>query len=519
MFKLISYALLSIIIIPISLIAQSLTKIAPKREFRGVWVATVANIDWPSKPGLSADQQKQELIGLLEQHKANGMNAIILQVRPAADAFYSKSREPWSQWLMGQQGISPGPGYDPLEFAIKEAHLRGMELHAWFNPYRATMSANAVVSPEHMTRKRPDLFFVYGGKKQFDPGIPEVREYIVQVILDVVKGYDVDGIHFDDYFYPYKIAGQSINDAATFNKYGNGFTNIADWRRNNVDLLIKQLDDSIHHYKKYVKFGVSPFGIWKNRSEDSLGSATNGLSNYSELYADSRKWVQEGWVDYINPQVYFSFSRTAAPFGVLADWWTNNSFGRHVYIGHGAYLIHNGNTRKEAAWAFPNQIPNQIRRVRESNRIQGSVFFSSKSFSTVARALGDSLRNNFYKYPALPPQMPWLDDVVPNQPQNLTAEAQADGVHLKWERPLKASDGETASGYVIYRFNEGGEINILDARNILKISFEDYPSFIDTQIEQGKRYNYLVTALDRLKNESEPSGPVGIQTKELASAE
>lgn len=518
MFKLISYALLSTIIIPISLIAQSPSKTNPKREFRGVWVATVANIDWPSRPGLSVDQQKRELIGLLERHKANGMNAVMLQVRPAADSFYSKSREPWSQWLTGTQGLSPGAGYDPLAFAIKEAHFRGMELHAWFNPYRATMSANAVVSEEHMTRKRPDLFFVYGGKKQFDPGIPEVRAYIVQVILDVVKGYDIDGIHFDDYFYPYKIAGQSINDAATFNKYANGFSNIADWRRNNVDVLIKQLDDSIHHYKKYVKFGISPFGIWKNSVEDSLGSATNGLSNYSELYADSRKWVKEGWVDYINPQIYFSFTRRAAPFATLVDWWSNNSFGRHVYVGQAAYLIHNGSTKKEAAWALSNQIPDQIRYIRDKTRIQGSVFFSSKSFSTVASALGDSLKNNLYKYPALPPQMPWLDEVEPNQPLNLLAEAHLDGVHLSWEKPLRAADGETASGYVIYRFSEGDKINTLDPKHILRISFDDYPRFIDTHIEAGKRYNYLVTALDRLKNESEPTGPIGIQAKDLTSS-
>lgn len=519
MFKVIIYALLSITLTPISLIAQTPSKIAPKREFRGVWVATVANIDWPSKPGLSVDQQKSELIGLLEQHKANGMNAIVLQVRPAADAFYAKSREPWSQWLMGKQGLAPASDFDPLEFAIKEAHFRGMELHAWFNPYRATMSANTVVSPDHMTRKRPDLFFVYGGKKQFDPGIPEVREYIVQVILDVVKGYDIDGIHFDDYFYPYKIAGQTINDGATFKKYPNGFTNVSDWRRNNVDLLIKQLDDSIHHYKKYIKFGISPFGIWKNQSEDSLGSATNGLSNYSELYADSRKWVKEGWVDYINPQIYFSFTRKAAPFGTLVDWWSNNNFNRHVYVGHGAYLMHNGTTKKEAAWAFPNQISNQIKYIRNSNRIQGSVFFSSKSFSTVARALGDSLKHNYYKYQALPPQMPWLDDIMPNQPINLIAEVHTDGVHLKWEKPLKASDGETASGYVVYRFAEGEKIDILDPKHILKISFEDFPQFIDTNVEKGKRYNYLVTALDRLKNESEPSGPVGVEAQGLASVE
>lgn len=510
MFKRTIYALFSFIILPSVLMAQNTSKIAPKREFRGVWVATVSNIDWPSKPGLTADKQKQELIGILEQHKANGMNAIVLQVRPAADAFYAKSREPWSQWLTGRQGIAPAAGYDPLEFAIKEAHSRGMELHAWFNPYRATMSASAVVHESHMTRKRPDLFFTYAGKKQFDPGLQEVREYIVQVILDVVKGYDIDGIHFDDYFYPYPVSGQRINDAATFNKYPNGFTNINDWRRNNVDLLIKQLDDSIHHHKKHVKFGVSPFGIWRNSSEDTLGSATNGLSNYAELFADSRKWVKEGWVDYINPQVYFSFTRKAAPFGTLVDWWSNNSFGRHLYIGQAAYLM---NQKMEAAWSLPNQIPDQVRYIRNNNRVQGSVYFSSKSFSHVARAAGDSLRNDLYKYPALPPQMPWLDEVVPNQPEQLSADVLDNGVHLKWQKPLKAQDGETASGYVIYRFEEGEKIDILNAKNILRISFEDFTSFIDTDVENGKRYNYLLTALDRLKNESEPTGPIGVQAK------
>ena len=517
MFKNTIYGLLFLIALtPYLSFAQGTSKIAPKREFRGVWVATVANIDWPSKPGLSMDQQKQELIGLLEMHKANGMNAIMLQVRPAADAFYAKSREPWSQWLTGRQGVAPGLDYDPLAFAIKEAHQRGMELHAWFNPYRATTSPSTVVSADHMTRKRPEWFFTYGGKKQFDPGIPEVREYIIQVILDVVKGYDVDGIHFDDYFYPYKIAGQKINDEATFSKYANGFTNINDWRRNNVDLLIKQLDDSIHTHKKYVKFGVSPFGIWKNDNEDVEGSATRGLSNFHELFADSRKWVKEGWVDYINPQIYFSFSRKVAPFATLVDWWSNNTYGRHLYIGQGAYLV---NQKMEAAWRLPEQVPDQIRYLRQNNRVQGSVFFSSKSFSTVARAVGDSLKNDLYKFPALPPQMPWLDDVVPHAPQELTAEAKNDGVHLKWEKPTVASDGETASGCVIYRFNEGVKVDVLDARNILRISFENYTSFIDTTVEKGKRYTYLVTALDRLKNESEPSSPVGLETSALVKLE
>lgn len=510
MLKKIVYTIFTILIFPNFIFAQTVAKIAPKREFRGVWVATVANIDWPSKAGLTSDQQKQELIGLMEQHKRNGMNAILLQVRPAADAFYAKSREPWSQWLMGRQGVAPADGYDPLEFAIKEAHSRGMELHAWFNPYRATMSSNTFVSEDHMTRKRPELFFTYAGKKQFDPGIPEVREYIVQVILDVVKGYNIDGVHFDDYFYPYPVAGQQINDGATFQKYPNGISNIKDWRRNNVDLLIKQLDDSIHHYKKYVKFGISPFGIWKNDRDDPDGSATSGLSNYHELFADSRKWIQEGWVDYINPQVYFSFTRKAAPFGTLVDWWSKHTYGRHLYIGQAAYLV---NQKMEAAWRFPEQIPDQVRYIRANNRVQGSVYFSSKSFSTIARGAADSLRNDLYRYPALPPQMPWLDDIDPNPPQELSAQAVETGVQLKWAAPLKASDGETASGYVIYRFAEGEDMDVLHPKNIIRISFEDYTFFMDTNIEKGKRYNYLVTALDRLKNESEASGPVGVQAK------
>ncbi|MCY1519236.1 Glycosyl hydrolase-like 10 [compost metagenome] len=280
-----------------------------------------------------------------------------------------------------------------------------------------------------------------------------------------------------------------------------------------MDLLIKMVNDSVHYYKKYVKFGVSPFGIWKNYKQDTLGSKTNGLSNYHELYADSRKWIKEGWVDYINPQIYFTFSRAAAPFGVLLDWWSNNSFGRHLYIGQAAYLVHSPNAKGEAAWGVYSELPNQIRKIRENGRVQGSVFFSSKSLSTVAKNVADSLQHDFYRYPALPPQMPWLDDEVPNEPQGLTVEALTDGIQLKWAKPLKAKDGETASGYVIYRFSEGEKLSTLYAKNIIRISFEEFTSFLDTGVEKGKRYTYIVTALDRLKNESEGTAPVGTLAK------
>ncbi len=493
--------------------AQNFVKIAPKiypkREFRGVWIATVANIDWPSKKGLTTVQQKQELIDLLDQHKKNGFNAILLQIRPTADAFYTKSRELWSHWLTGVQGLPPADGFDPLEFAIKEAHERGIELHAWFNPYRATMDTNAVTSVNHITNTNPDIFYAYNGQKFFNPGLSEVREYITQVILDVVKGYDIDGVHFDDYFYPYPVNGKTINDGATFEKYPNGFTKIEDWRRNNVDLLVKMVNDSVHHYKKFVKFGISPFAIWRNYKEDTLGSRTSGLSNYSQLYADSRKWIKQGWVDYINPQIYFSFAKTTAPFQTLLDWWTNNTFGRHLYIGLAAYLL---SPVKKNSFGY-SEIPNQIRAVRNANLAQGSVFFSSKSLSTVARSVADSLKIDFYKYPALPPQMPWIDETPPNKPENLTVQALSAGIQLKWQLPLKAFDGETASGFVVYRFEEGEKTDVLNAKNIIHINFLNRTAFLDINYEKGKRYNYLVTALDRIKNESEPSHLAGVQAK------
>ncbi|MBY0245265.1 MAG: family 10 glycosylhydrolase [Sphingobacteriaceae bacterium] len=479
----------------------------PKREFRGVWVATVSNIDWPSKQGLSTEEQKKELIDILNLHKKNGFNAIFLQIRPTADAFYTSSSEPWSKYLMGQQGVSPMPLYDPLAFAIAEAHKRGMELHAWFNPYRATMNAESgsKVAENHITKTNPELFYAYGGQLLFNPGLPEVQDYIIKIVLDVVNRYDIDGVHFDDYFYPYPIKGQNINDKETFEKYNNGFTSIGDWRRDNVDRLIKSVNDSVHFHKKHVKFGVSPFGIWRNKKEDFLGSKTDGLSNYEALFADSRKWIKEGWVDYINPQIYFTFSRVAAPFGVLVDWWAENSFDRHLYIGQAAYLVNESKSANAKAWQLPNQIPDQIKYIRNKPQAQGSVFFSSKSFSTVAKGLGDSLRKNHYKHPALPPQMPWLDSVYPNKVRNLMAESLKGNIKLTWKEPFIAEDGETASGYVIYRFNSGEPVDITSSKNILSVKYNNEPVFIDETTQKGQLYVYMVTALDRLKNESEAS--------------
>lgn len=472
----------------------------PKREFRGVWIATVTNIDWPTSPSLQSEKQKADLVNILNSHEQAGINAIMFQVRPAADAFYGRSLEPWSRWLTGQQGRAPEPFYDPLDFAITEAHKRNMELHAWFNPYRATMDNRTPVSAQHVTRIHPDWFFTYGGRKLFNPGLPDVREYIIKVILDVVKNYDVDGIHMDDYFYPYPIAGQRINDEATFKQYGEGYDDIRDWRRHNVDTLIQALGDSIHKYKPYVKFGISPFGIWKNKGQDPIGSATNGGASYYEQFADSRKWIREGWIDYINPQLYWYFGNRSAAFEKLADWWSDNAYNHHLYIGQAAYRI---NEVKSPPFKNPDQLPAQIRYIRNNPRIQGSVYFSSNSLTRNLGGFKDSLVHHYYNTPALPPVMLWLDSIAPNAPRQLIAGRGEEGIMLTWQTPLLASDKEPVYGYVVYRFFEGERIN-LSADHIVHIQYNANTSWEDRTAFRGKNYVYLVTAIDRLKNESEP---------------
>jgi uncharacterized lipoprotein YddW (UPF0748 family) len=482
----------------------------PKREFRGVWIATVTNIDWPGSSHESSSTQIKELTDILDSHQKTGINAVMFQIRPAADALYAKSLEPWSQWLTGVQGKAPNPLYDPLEIAINEAHKRGIELHAWMNPYRATFSAGSSVAPNSIINQKPEWFFTYGGQKIFNPGIPEVREYILKVVLNVVDNYDIDGIHMDDYFYPYPIHGQKINDTAAFRQYGAGFDNIADWRRNNVDVMIKMLSDSIHKHKPFLKFGVSPIGIWKNRSQDPRGSETNGISTYSELYADTRKWIKSGWVDYINPQVYWPLGYRLAAFEKVIDWWSDNTFDRHLYIGMAPYRIIEGTS---AAFRLRTQLPDQMKYIRKNTRVQGSVFFSSKSVTSNPLGFTDSLKQNYYRYPALPPPMLWLDSISPNAPQKLEVKMKPASAVLTWETPLPAKDKEPVYGYVVYRFYQGEEIDLDDPKYILHIQYNTDTTFEDTTIEAGKTYQYVVTALDRLKNESEASAVVNTGTK------
>ena len=295
----------------------------PKPEFRAVWIASVENIDWPKANEWNSDKQKKEYIRQLDMHRYNGMNAVVVQVRPAADAFYPSPYEPWSQWLTGKQGRPPFPYYDPLAFTIEEAHKRGFEYHAWINPYRAKFSINkSSIAPAHITRLHPEWFVSYGGTLYFDPSNKQAQAWVIEVVKDMVTRYDIDAIHMDDYFYPYRIAGKEFPDSESFAKYGNGLQK-DDWRRSNVDSVIRQLSEAIHQIKPWVKFGISPFGVWRNQDKDPQGSPTKaGQTNYDDLYADVLLWLRNGWIDYVAPQLYWEFTQPNAPFQPLLKWWT-----------------------------------------------------------------------------------------------------------------------------------------------------------------------------------------------------
>ena len=390
---------------------------SPNVEFRGVWVATVDNIDWPSNRNLTVAQQQAEFINLLNMHVANGINTVVVQVRPAADALYASQIEPWSEFLTGKQGQAPVPFYDPLTFMIEEAHKRGLEFHAWLNPYRAVFSMkSSSVAPNHITRVHPDWFLVYGNKREgykkyFNPGLPQVMEHTAKVVKDLVTRYDIDAIHMDDYFYPYRIAGVEFPDNQTYLKYG-GSLKKDDWRRSNCDSIIRLLHETIRSVKPYVKFGISPFGIWRNKSQDPMGSNTRGgQTNYDDLYADILLWLQKGWIDYVTPQLYWERGHKLADYDVLLDWWNEHAYGKQLYIGHGIYRA-----GSNIAWRNPNEIPAEIRALRSYPNVQGSVYFSSKTFEKNPNGWNDSLRNNYYHYPALVPAMPWISNAIPSQP-------------------------------------------------------------------------------------------------------
>jgi uncharacterized lipoprotein YddW (UPF0748 family) len=350
----------------------------PRAELRGMWVATVANRDWPSKPGLTADGQRAELIKHLDTAAARGLNAVILQVRPTADALWPSPYEPWAQCLTGTQGKDPG--WDPLGTAVREAHARGLELHAWFNPYRvANHTDPARLSAEHPARVHPDWVLPYGGKLYYNPGLPEVRKFVQDAMLDAVERYDIDAVHWDDYFYPYPVAGQVFEDDTAYERYGADFPDKAAWRRDNTDRLVRETAERIKKIRKNVRFGISPFGVWRNASTDPLGSDTRaGVQTYDDLHADTRKWVQRGWIDYICPQLYWNIGYPAADYAELLRWWdgTVRGTGVDLYIGEALYKA--GDPAQPAAWQDPGELSAHLTLAKDFAGVRGHCFFAAK---------------------------------------------------------------------------------------------------------------------------------------------
>ena len=472
-----------------------------KRELRAAWIATYSNIDWPERSH-TPQQQKEAFIKLIDGHKATGINAVYVQIRSQSDAMYPSNYEPWSADLTGIQGRAPNPMWDPLEFMLTECHRRGIEFHAWLNPYRVAgvSSSLAGFSPDHVSRKHPQWLLRSGTKVTLNPGLPLVREHILKVISDIVNRYDVDGIHFDDYFYP----EFGFNDDASYSQDPRGIVNRADWRRDNVNILVKDVAAQIKRLKPWVKFGVSPSGIYRNSNDSSVGSPTKGMEHYSVLYADSKKWLQEGWVDYIEPQVYWYIGQPAADYNQLIPWWNNNAFGRHIYIGIAGYKVESWG---RSPWADEKQIPNQIRLNRKylDQNIKGTAFYNTSSMELNLLGFIDSLKNTFYNSPAIIPAMPWKDSVPPNAPYSLKAELSGlETVSLSWQKPgYLNGELDRPRQYVIYRSTEP----MIDTENpeaIIDIT-TDTSAYRDSTILAGVNYYYAVSALDRLYNESDIS--------------
>ncbi len=488
--KLRAWWLALVLFASVSLLAQYPK--APKREFRGAWIQAV-NGQWQ---GIGRDAMQAELIRELNFLQADGINAILFQVRVEGDALYESQLEPWSRFLTGTQGTPPSPYWDPLLWMIDQCHKRGMELHAWINPYRAKTKTTKDMSVYHYAIQHPERCFRYEDLLIFDPGMPENREYICKVATDIVRRYDVDGVHIDDYFYPYPVAGVPIPDDATYAAYGRGLSR-EDWRRENVNTFIRELRDAIRAVKPWVKFGVSPFGIYRNKSSWYEGSATSGLQNYDDLYADVLQWINEGLVDYNIPQIYWEIGNDNADYSTLVRWWSEHAYARPLYIGQDV----------ERTVKFPdlvnpaqNQIMAKYALQRSLPGIYGSCQWYARAMADNVGGYGDMIRLNYHNTPALQPSMPWLDDDPPGKPRHLKSFLTNDGCFLFWDAPRGKKEMDIARQYVIYRFAKGEKVNIDDASHIVAITTE---TFLQLPYVNGNtKWTYVVTALDRLQNES-----------------
>lgn len=466
----------------------------PKREFRGAWLHVIGQTQWQNK---TTEQAKAYIREQFDKLQNAGCNAVIFQVRPMADAVYKSELEPWSSWLTGKRGKAPSPMWDPMEYAIEEAHKRGMEFHAWLNPYRVTSTAKEVLPADHMSNKHPERFFRYNGQILFDPAYQENRDHICEVITDILDRYDVDAIHIDDYFYPYPVKGQAIPDDKSYAKFGNG-KNRGDWRRHNVDLLIEQMHHTIKEKKPWVRFGVSPFGIWRNKKSDPRGSNSSGLQNYDDLYADVLLWAKNGWIDYLAPQLYWNLDTQAAPSRSLAKWWNDNANGVDIYIGQDVQRTMNvadpGNNDK-------NELDTKVKLSRRLPNVKGNIWWHGYWVTGNYKGAADSLAMKYQSTIALPPA---YGDVHqrPKTIADLKIEKKGGDTFLSWEAPKRQGMREHESDivkYIVYEFFPGESQNIEDSEAIVAMT-----PLTRVKVDSDKGLTFAVTAVDRMNRESKP---------------
>ncbi len=467
---------------------------AQKREFRGAWIQCVNG----QFQGLSRDAMQATLMSQLDELQKDGVNAIIFQVRAECDALYPSKLEPWSRYLTGRQGLAPQPYWDPLAWMIDQCHKRGMELHAWINPFRAKTKGTTQLAANHVANTRPGSVFPYAEQLILDPATTENRDYICRVADDIVSRYDIDGFHIDDYFYPYPAPGEIIPDQEAFRRDPRRFKNIGDWRRDNVNVFVKQLSETIHQRKPWVKFGISPFGIYRNQKSDPAnGSATNGLQNYDDLYADVLLWVNNGWVDYCVPQLYWQIGHSAADYETLIKWWDKHASNRPLFIGEDVER-----TVKYADLRNPNsnQMPAKFALHRQMHHVDGTVLWYAKAVADNVGNYGSMLRTVYWKSPALQPLMPFIDNKSPKKPRKVKAVWTSDGYMLFWQKPKSKKWNDEVTKFVVYRFADGESINLTDASKIIAVTPNE---MIKLPYDKGQqKYQYIVTALDRMSNES-----------------
>ncbi len=467
-----------------------------ERQVRAVWIATFFQLDFPKNNTTNKVALTEQWRQLLRQLKSAGINTLYFQVRPSGDAFYQSNLVPWSRFLAGKEGIGPEEDFDLLPTFIAMAHNQGMEFHAWMNPLRATPNQDAnSLDQSNVLLKHPEWGFPYGNRYYFNPGLPEVRWHLLEVVDEVLSKYDIDGIHMDDYFYPYPSSGEVIQDSAAFKLYGESFFNIEDWRRSNVNNMIQELSSIIKQKKKYVKFGISPFGVWRNYEVDHKGSNTeNRLSSYDDLYADVLKWLDEGWIDYVVPQLYWEIGHPVSDYQTLIEWWSSKVDRQQLIIGHAAHKV---GTDVSLAWSFPEEIPQQIKVAQSYNKVRGHAFFRARSLLSNSLGVLDSLRGLF-NHPVLLPEFPSQENRATCQVEMNRPRKVKEGTRICWKVDPKK---ESFRYFGLYRFDgpksawKKGKEKLLYTTPFGK----NDPRFcyLDTSSQNEQTYTYWVVAFDR----------------------